>query len=46
VTEGHRISQRTEREHLFFEINFDSPKGEETSKPKLTYHDKEQSRYE
>jgi len=29
-----------------FEINFDSPKGEETSKPKLIYRDKEQPNYE
>src|SRR6185436_12351605 len=29
-----------------FEINFDSPKGEETSKQKLIYRDKEQPNYE
>lgn len=29
-----------------FEINFDNPKGEETSKPKLIYRDKEQAHYE
>jgi hypothetical protein len=29
-----------------FEINFDSPKGEQTSKPKLIYRDKEQPNYE
>ena len=29
-----------------FEINFDSPKGEETSKPKLIHRDKEQPNYE
>ena len=29
-----------------FEINFDSPRGEETSKPKLIYRDKEQPNYE
>jgi len=29
-----------------FEIDFRSPKGEETSKPKLIYRDKEQSNYE
>ena len=29
-----------------FEINFDNPKGEETSKPKLIYRDKEQPNYE
>ena len=29
-----------------FEINFDAPKGEETSKPKLIYRDKEQAHYE
>jgi hypothetical protein len=29
-----------------FEINFDSPKSEETSKPKLIYRDKEQPNYE
>jgi len=28
-----------------FEINFDSPRGEETSKPKLIYRDKEQPNY-
>jgi hypothetical protein len=28
-----------------FEIDFDSPKGEETSKPKLIYRDKEQPNY-
>ena len=29
-----------------FEIDFNSPKGEETSKPKLIYHDKQQPNYE
>ena len=29
-----------------FEIDFNSPKGEETSKPKLIYRDKEQPNYE
>ena len=29
-----------------FEINFNSPRGEETSKPKLIYRDKEQPNYE
>ena len=29
-----------------FEINFDNPKGEETSKPKLIYRDKAQAHYE
>ena len=29
-----------------FEINFDSPNGEETNKPKLIYRDKEQPNYE
>jgi hypothetical protein len=29
-----------------FEIDFTSPKGEETSKPKLIYRDKEQANYE
>ena len=29
-----------------FEINFDNPNGEQTSKPKLIYRDKEQPNYE
>ncbi len=51
IAEEERTKEIAYRKHQSgnihsFEIDFSAPKGEETSKPKLIYRDKEQANYE